>query len=70
MAMDDLYAHEAARFAVALDGRGRVRGFLHLVPSSSGYSLSAMRRERGDAEWPDGVPDLRGDRLGGRDRRG
>jgi lysyl-tRNA synthetase, class II len=44
MAMDDLYAHEPARFAVAFDGAGAVRGFLHLVPSSSGYSLSAMRR--------------------------
>jgi lysyl-tRNA synthetase, class II len=42
--MDDLYAHEAARFAVAVDGGGGIRGFLHLVPSSSGYSLSAMRR--------------------------
>lgn len=47
MAMDDLYAHEPARFAVALDGGGAVRGFLHLVPSSSGYSLSAMRRGAG-----------------------
>ncbi len=47
MAMDDLYAHEAARFAVAFDGEGGIRGFLHLVPSSSGYSLSAMRRGLG-----------------------
>jgi lysyl-tRNA synthetase class 2 len=44
MAMDDLYGHDAARFAVAFDGEGGIRGFLHLVPSSSGYSLSAMRR--------------------------
>jgi lysyl-tRNA synthetase class 2 len=44
MAMDDLYAHEQARFAVAFDGGGAIRGFLHLVPSSNGYSLSAMRR--------------------------
>jgi lysyl-tRNA synthetase class 2 len=47
MAMDDLYAHEPARFAVAFDAAGAVRGFLHLVPSSSGYSLSAMRRGLG-----------------------
>jgi lysyl-tRNA synthetase class 2 len=47
MAMDDLYAHEQARFALALDAAGRVRGFLHLVPSGGGYSLSAMRRGGG-----------------------
>ena len=44
MAMDDLYAHDRARFAVAVDADGRARGFLHLVPSGSGYSLSTMRR--------------------------
>jgi lysyl-tRNA synthetase class 2 len=47
MAMDDLYAHDEARFALALDGDGRVRGFLHLVPCANGYSLSAMRRGDG-----------------------
>jgi lysyl-tRNA synthetase class 2 len=52
MAMDDLYAHEAARFAVAFDGEGAIRGFLHLVPSCSGYSLSAMRR---GVETPNGL---------------
>jgi lysyl-tRNA synthetase class 2 len=52
MAMDDLYAHEAARFAVAFDGEGGIRGFLHLVPSCSGYSLSAMRR---GVETPNGL---------------
>jgi lysyl-tRNA synthetase class 2 len=52
MAMDDLYAHDRARFALALDAAGRVRGFLHLVPSGSGYSLSTMRR--GD-ETPNGL---------------
>ena len=52
MAMDDLYVHDQARFAVALDAGERVRGFLHLVPSGSGYSLSAMRR---GAETPNGL---------------
>jgi lysyl-tRNA synthetase class 2 len=52
MAMDDLYAHDRARFAVAVDADQRVRGFLHLVPSASGYSLSAMRR---GAETPNGL---------------
>jgi lysyl-tRNA synthetase, class II len=47
MAMDDLYAHDQARFAVAVDADERVGGFLHLVPSGSGYSLSAMRRGAG-----------------------
>jgi lysyl-tRNA synthetase class 2 len=47
MAMDDLHAHPQARFALATDGGGRVRGYLHLVPSARGYSLSAMRRGRG-----------------------
>ena len=52
MAMDDLHSHEQARFALATDGDGRVRGYLHLVPSSRGYSLSAMRRGR---ETPNGL---------------
>jgi lysyl-tRNA synthetase class 2 len=52
MAMDDLYAHDRARFAVALDADKRVRGFMHLVPSGSGYSLSAMRR---GADTPNGL---------------
>jgi lysyl-tRNA synthetase class 2 len=52
MAMDDLYAHDRARFALALDAAGGVRGFLHLVPSGSGYSLSTMRR--GD-DTPNGL---------------
>jgi len=46
MAMDDLYAHPQARFALARDGEGRLDGFLHLVPSRRGYSLSSMRRLR------------------------
>jgi lysyl-tRNA synthetase, class II len=46
MAMDDLYAHPQARFALARDGDGRLEGFLHLVPSRRGYSLSSMRRLR------------------------
>ena len=52
MAMDDLHAHSRARFALATDGDGRVRGYLHLVPSSRGYSLSAMRR---GSETPNGL---------------
>ena len=52
MAMDDLHAHSQARFALATDGEGRVRGYLHLVPSARGYSLSAMRRGR---ETPNGL---------------
>jgi lysyl-tRNA synthetase class 2 len=47
MAMDDLHGHQQARFALAIDDGGRVRGYLHLVPAGSGYSLSAMRRGRG-----------------------
>jgi lysyl-tRNA synthetase class 2 len=47
MAMDDLYGHPEARFALALDADSRARGYLHLVPSSRGYSLSAMRRGHG-----------------------
>jgi lysyl-tRNA synthetase, class II len=52
MAMDDLYAHDRARFALAIDAEGHVRGFLHLVPSGCGYSLSTMRR---GADTPNGL---------------
>jgi lysyl-tRNA synthetase, class II len=44
MAMDDMYAHDEARFVLAVAPGGRVTGFLHLVPSTRGCSLSAMRR--------------------------
>jgi lysyl-tRNA synthetase, class II len=48
MAHDDLYAADTL-VAVAEDARGRIGGFLHLVPTpaSGGYSLSAMRRRPG-----------------------
>jgi lysyl-tRNA synthetase, class II len=46
MAMDDLFAHPQARFALAHDADGELEGFLHLVPSRRGYSLSSMRRLR------------------------
>jgi len=52
MAMDDLHSHPQARFALATDASGRVRGYLHLVPSGRGYSLSAMRRGR---DTPNGL---------------
>jgi lysyl-tRNA synthetase class 2 len=54
MAMDELFGNPGALFVLARDGEGRVRGFLHLVPSpaSGGYSLSAMRRSR---ETPNGL---------------
>jgi lysyl-tRNA synthetase class 2 len=45
MAMDDLFREPETIFAVA-ETRGGVGGFLHLVPSTRGYSLSAMRRDR------------------------
>ena len=64
MAMDDLHTHSRARFALATDGDGSVRGYLHLVPSSRGYSLSAMRRGQRDAQRPHGVPDRPDDALG------
>ncbi len=55
MAMDDLYAHPEARFVLGLAGDGRLGGFLHLVPSLRGFSLSAMRRSpdtpNGLMEW-------------------
>jgi lysyl-tRNA synthetase, class II len=46
MAMDDLYAHPQARFALAHTADGELAGFLHMVPSRRGYSLSSMRRLR------------------------
>jgi lysyl-tRNA synthetase class 2 len=46
MAMDDLYSHPQARFALAYDAEGVLQGFLHMVPSRRGYSLSSMRRLR------------------------
>jgi len=52
MAMDDLYSHPQARFALAHDAEGRLEGFLHLVPSRRGYSLSSMRRLR---DTPNGL---------------
>ena len=54
MAMDELFGNPGALFVLARDGEGRVRGFLHLVPSpaSGGYSLSAMRRS---SETPNGL---------------
>jgi lysyl-tRNA synthetase, class II len=52
MAMDDLYSHPQARFALAYDADGKLEGFLHMVPSSRGYSLSSMRRLR---DTPNGL---------------
>jgi len=46
MAMDDLFSHPQARFVLARDGEGTLEGFLHMVPSRRGYSLSSMRRLR------------------------
>jgi lysyl-tRNA synthetase class 2 len=48
MAMDELFGDAGTLFVIARDAKGRVGGFLHLVPSpaSGGYSLSAMRRLR------------------------
>ena len=46
MAMDDLYSHPQARFVIARDDDGTLQGFLHMVPSKRGYSLSSMRRLR------------------------
>jgi lysyl-tRNA synthetase class 2 len=48
MAMDGLFGDPGTLFVIAQDAKGRVGGFLHLVPSpaSGGYSLSAMRRLR------------------------
>jgi lysyl-tRNA synthetase, class II len=45
MAMDDQFAEPGMLFALAERG-DEVGGFLHLVPSSRGYSLGAMRRRR------------------------
>jgi lysyl-tRNA synthetase class 2 len=44
MAMDDPFGEPETLFAIARCN-GRVGGFLHLVPSANGYSLSAMRRD-------------------------
>jgi lysyl-tRNA synthetase class 2 len=52
MAMDDLFAHPEARFVLGIGPDGRLGGFLHLVPSLRGYSLSAMRRS---PETPNGL---------------
>jgi lysyl-tRNA synthetase class 2 len=46
MAMDDLYSHPQARFVLGRNGDGTLEGFLHMVPSRRGYSLSSMRRLR------------------------
>jgi lysyl-tRNA synthetase class 2 len=46
MAIDDLYA-EGTILAVAEQAGGEVGGFLHLVPSVGGWSLSTMRRRPG-----------------------
>jgi lysyl-tRNA synthetase class 2 len=44
MASDDLYLSGTV-FAAAVDGDGRIGGFLHLAPSAGGgWSLSTMRR--------------------------
>jgi lysyl-tRNA synthetase, class II len=55
MAMDDVYAHPQTLFVLGLDERGRLGGYLHLVPSLEGFSLSAMRRRpdtpNGLMEW-------------------
>jgi lysyl-tRNA synthetase class 2 len=51
MAMDDHFAEPDTLFALAERG-GQIGGFLHLVPSSRGYSLSAMRRRR---DTPNGL---------------
>ncbi len=51
MAMDDPFGEQGTWFAVARCD-DRVGGFLHLVPSASGYSLSAMRR---DPATPNGL---------------
>jgi lysylphosphatidylglycerol synthetase-like protein (DUF2156 family) len=51
MAMDDQFGEPETLFAFA-EHRGRLGGYLHLVPSSHGYSLGAMRR---DPETPNGL---------------
>jgi lysyl-tRNA synthetase class 2 len=51
MAMDDQFGEPETLFAFA-ERRGRVGGYLHLVPSSEGYSLGAMRR---DPKTPNGL---------------
>jgi lysyl-tRNA synthetase, class II len=51
MAMDDPFGEPETLFAIARCNE-RVGGFLHLVPSANGYSLSAMRR---DPATPNGM---------------
>jgi lysyl-tRNA synthetase class 2 len=51
MAMDDPFGEPETLFAIARCDE-RVGGFLHLVPSANGYSLSAMRR---DPATPNGL---------------
>jgi lysyl-tRNA synthetase class 2 len=51
MAMDDLFAEPETLFALA-ERNGSIGGFLHLVPSASGYSLGAMRRR---TDTPNGL---------------
>lgn len=51
MAMDDFFAEPETLFAV-VEHDDVVGGFLHLVPSTQGYSLGAMRRRR---ETPNGL---------------
>jgi lysyl-tRNA synthetase, class II len=51
MAMDDPFAEPETLFAIARCD-DRIGGFLHLVPSANGFSLSAMRR---DPATPNGL---------------
>jgi lysylphosphatidylglycerol synthetase-like protein (DUF2156 family) len=51
MAMDDFFAEPETLFGIVESPEG-VGGFLHLVPSSQGYSLGAMRRR---PETPNGL---------------
>jgi lysyl-tRNA synthetase class 2 len=52
MCMDDLFGEPDELFAVAELPDGTVGGFLHLVPSGGGLSLSSMRRS---AATPNGL---------------
>jgi len=54
MAIDDLYA-EGTVLALAERDDGRLGGFLHLVPSVGGWSLSTMRRR---PETPNGLTEF------------
>ena len=51
MAMDDFFAEHETMFAL-VEREDVVGGFLHLVPSTQGYSLGAMRRR---PETPNGL---------------